>query len=212
MSVLSFAIPVINSLAESEALNVFKLFFHEVNNCKSYDEYVRVSKKYVCSDMIRKMDSTEVKSLPSEFKENLFSMVKYQFFDVKDLVVIEENIKGSKATIKYSRKGHSVLKGTATLVTENNIWKIKKVSEKISLKKKSAGKNVKRKQQFKLFSNATGMKFVLIPAGSFMMGSGVGAVEIANGISHIRSAIRLKLNPKARDFFGAYGFRIVRDF
>jgi len=179
LSASSSAILAINSLAESEALAVFKLFIHETSGCKNYEEYVRVARKYVHSDMIIKMDSTEVKSLPKEFKENLFSMVKNELFDVKDLVVIGEDIEGNEATIKYSRKGHSNFKGTAILVTENNSWKIKTVSEKNSLKKKSTGKNVKPKQKLKLFTNASGMKFVLIPSGSFMMGSGVTAAEIA---------------------------------
>lgn len=191
LSVSSPAILAINSLAESEALNVFKLYIHEASKCKNYEEYVRVARKYVYSDMIKKMDSAEVKSLPKEFKETIFSMVKNESFDVNDLVVNEENIEGNEATIKYSPKGHSNFKGTATLVRENNSWKIKEISEKISLQKKSAGKTVKPKQKksagttakpkqkLKLFTNASGMKFVLIPSGSFMMGSAVSVAETA---------------------------------
>ena len=179
LSVSSPAILANDCLAESEALNVFKLYLHEASKCKNYEEYVRVARKYVTSDMIEKMDSAEVKSLPTEFKETIFSMVKNESFDVNDLVVNEENIEGNEATIKYSRKGHSNFKGTAILVRENNSWKIEKVSEKFSLQKKSAGKTAKPKQKLKLFTNASGMKFVLIPSGSFMMGSAVGVEETA---------------------------------
>ena len=47
LSVSSPAILAINSLAESEALNVFKLYIHEASKCKNYEEYVRVARKYV---------------------------------------------------------------------------------------------------------------------------------------------------------------------
>lgn len=135
VSLSSSAVIAIHAFAESEALNVFKKYFSEIGSCKNYDEYERVTRKYAYSDMIKKMDSTEVKSLSREFKENLFFMVKSQFFDVRELVVVEENTQGNKASIEYSRKGHSNLKGTATLIMENNIWKIKEVSEKLSLNK-----------------------------------------------------------------------------
>ncbi len=130
----SSAMIAINAFAESEALNVFKRYFSEISRCKNYDQYERVTRKYADSDMIKKMDSAEVKSLSKEFKTTLFSMVKNQFFDVRELVIVEENIAGNRASIQYSRKGHSNLKGIATLIRENNVWKIKLVSEKASLK------------------------------------------------------------------------------
>jgi hypothetical protein len=128
----SSAVITIDAFAESEALTVLKEYFGEIRSCKNYEEYERVTRKYAYSDMIKKMDSAEVKSLPSEFKESLFSMVKNQFFDVSELVVVEEKTVGNKTSIKYSRIGHSNLKGIATLIRENNIWKIKEVSEKSS--------------------------------------------------------------------------------
>jgi formylglycine-generating enzyme required for sulfatase activity len=39
------------------------------------------------------------------------------------------------------------------------------------------GENIKAKQGEQFFTNATGMKFILIPPGSFMMGSGISAKE-----------------------------------
>ena len=132
-SLTCLAVIGINAFAESGALNVFKRYFSEINSCRNYDQYERITRKYADSDMIKKMDSTEVKSLSKEFKTALFSMVKNQFFDVRELVIVEENIEGNRASIQYSRKGHSNLKGIATLIRENNVWKIKLVSEKASL-------------------------------------------------------------------------------
>lgn len=140
VSLSSSGVIAIYAFAESEALNVFKKYFSEIGACKNYDEYERVTRKYADSDMIDKMDSTEVKSLPKQFKENLFFMVKSQFFDVTELVIVEENVRGNQGSIEYSRKGHPNLKGTATLIRENNIWKIKLVSEKLSLNKQHSGR------------------------------------------------------------------------
>ncbi|MFC1895872.1 hypothetical protein ACFL0Q_04320, partial [Thermodesulfobacteriota bacterium] len=134
----NLSIIVINSHAESEALNLLKRYFNEIRSCKNYDEYDRVTRKYAYSDMVKKMGSAEVKSMSQEVKEKLFSIVKNQFFDVKELVVVEENLIGNESIIKYSRKGHSNLNGTATLIKENNTWKIKKVSERLSSKNSPA--------------------------------------------------------------------------
>jgi len=74
---LSFsAVIAMNAFAESGALNVFKRYFSEISRCKNYDQYERVTRKYADSDMIKKMDSAEVKSLSKEFKKSLFSMRK----------------------------------------------------------------------------------------------------------------------------------------
>jgi hypothetical protein len=121
-----------NVFADSEPCIVFKQYFSEVRECANYDEYESVTRKYAYSDMIKKMDSPAVKSLPKEFKEKLFSMVKNQFFDEEELIVLEEEIQGNQACIKYTRKDHHNLNGTATLIKENGLWKIKKVSEEIS--------------------------------------------------------------------------------
>jgi hypothetical protein len=135
VSLSSSAVIANNVFAESEALTVFKQYFSEIRGCANYDEYERVTRKYACADMIKQMDSPAVKSLPKKFKEKLFSIIKYQLFDEKELVVVEEDIQGNHASIKYSRKDYSHLKGTATLIKEKGIWKIKKVSEEVSSKK-----------------------------------------------------------------------------
>lgn len=124
-----------NAFADSKALTVFKQYRREVRSCTNYSEYESVTRKYACADMVKQMDSPEVKALPKEFKERLFAIVKCQLFDEKELVVIEEDIQGNHACIKYSRKDYSYLKGTATLIKENSTWKIKKVSEEVSSKK-----------------------------------------------------------------------------
>ena len=127
--VLSSAVIVGNAFAESEALTVFKRYFSEIRDCANYDEYERVTKKYACSDMVKQLDSPQAKALPKEFKEQLFAMLKSQFFDMEELVILDEDIQGNQACIKYSRRDDAHLKGTATLIKERNIWKIKKVSE-----------------------------------------------------------------------------------
>lgn len=121
VSISCSAMIAINAFAESGALSVFKKYFSELNSCRNYDQYERITRKYADSDMIKKMDSVEVKSLSKKFKTALFSMVKNQFFDVRELVIVEENIEGNRASIQYSRKGHSDLKGIATPIRENNV-------------------------------------------------------------------------------------------
>ena len=61
-------------------------------------------------------------------------MLKSQFFDEEGLVIVDEDIQGNHACIKYPRRDDANLKGTATLIREKNIWKIKKVSEGVSSK------------------------------------------------------------------------------
>jgi len=124
-----------NAFAESEALTVFKRYFGEIRNCGNYDEYERVTREYACSDMIERLDSPEAKALPKEFKEKLFALVKSQFFDEEELVIVDEDIQRNYACIKYSRRDDAHLRGTATLIKEKNIWKIKKVSEGASSKR-----------------------------------------------------------------------------
>ena len=96
MSLSCSAMIAMNAFAESEALHVFKKYFSEIRGCANYDEYERVTRRYAYSDMIKQMDSPEVKALPKEFKEKLFSIVKNQFFDEKELVVVEEYIQGNQ--------------------------------------------------------------------------------------------------------------------
>ena len=61
-------------------------------------------------------------------------MLKSQFFDEEELIIVDENIQGNHACITYSRRDDAQLKCTATLIKEQNIWKIKKVSESASSK------------------------------------------------------------------------------
>lgn len=105
----------------------------EFDRCGEYECYENLVMKYGSSDRISEIQERgdEIDSLPPDFKESIFNMMKSASPTSADLgnEQCEEKIEGNKATLIFNLKDGS-LKGTIELVREDNEWKIEKESWK----------------------------------------------------------------------------------
>jgi hypothetical protein len=97
----------------------------EFDNIKIYDDLEAFTLKYGSKNQIAELEANreKINALPQSFKDQIVASMKSLSPSSKEITTIEETISGNTATLNVQSTKPG-LKGTVTLVLEDNQWKL----------------------------------------------------------------------------------------